>query len=314
MPYTSDISRANPTCFMFLVDQSYSMEGALAGQPGYAKMDVAADTINRVLESLTLRCSQGMDVRDYFDVGILGYGYEQKVAYDPSQVYGYLDANEVYHEIPHDQLDKDNLVECVVISALPGTTLEQPFLPISKVMDAAEMVDRQVRESDGQGGTIEVTRKMPVWLRPHAGAQTPMCEALGYAAQAIGQWIVQHPNSFPPSVINISDGEANDGDPEPFAQQIMGLQTSDGNVLLYNCHLSEVAAMPIQYPNQEIGLPDGYAQQLFRMSSVMPQSIRNQATLLDIPVNGESRCYVYNADMVSLAMFLDIGTRGPALH
>ena len=220
----------------------------------------------------------------------------------------------MYHEIPHDQLDKDNLVECVVISALPGTTLEQPFLPISKVMDAAEMVDRQVRESDGQGGTIEVTRKMPVWLRPHAGAQTPMCEALGYAAQAIGQWIVQHPNSFPPSVINISDGEANDGDPEPFAQQIMGLQTSDGNVLLYNCHLSEVAAMPIQYPNQESGLPDGYAQQLFRMSSVMPQSIRNQATLLDIPVNGESRCYVYNADMVSLAMFLDIGTRGPALH
>ena len=78
MPYTSDISRANPTCFMFLVDQSYSMEGALAGQPGYAKMDVAADTINRVLESLTLRCSQGMDVRDYFDVGILAMAMNRR--------------------------------------------------------------------------------------------------------------------------------------------------------------------------------------------------------------------------------------------
>ena len=315
MPYTADISRANPSCFMFLVDQSYSMEGALAGQAGQHKMDAAADTINRVLESLTLRCSQGMDVRDYFDIGILGYGYEQKVEYDPNQVYGYLDANEVYHEIPHAQLDKDNLVECVVISVLPGTTLEQPFLPISRVVEVAEMVDRQVRESDGSGGTTEVTRKIPVWLRPHAGAQTPMCEALAHAGQAIERWISQHPDSFPPAVINISDGEANDGDPEPVAQQIMELQTSDGNVLMYNCHLSELAAMPIQYPDQESGLPDGYARQLFRMSSVMPQGIRNQATLLDTPVNEQSRCYVYNADMVSLAMFLDIGTRGPSnLH
>ncbi len=314
MPYTSDISRANPTCFMFLIDQSYSMEGALAGQPGHAKMDAAADTMNRVLENLTLRCSQGMDVRDYFNIGILGYGYKQKAEYDPNQVYGYLDASEVYQEIPHDQLDKDNLVEGVVISVLPGTTLEQPFLPISKVVEAAEVVDRQVRESDGRGGIIEVTRKIPVWLRPHAGCHTPMCEALSYAGRAIEQWIAQHPNSFPPAVINISDGEANGGNPEPVAQQIMDLQTSDGNVLMFNCHLSEVAAMPIQYPDREIGLPDGYASQLFRMSSVMPQNIRNQAALLDIPVSEQSRCYVYNADMVSLAMFLDIGTRGQALH
>ena len=154
-----------------------------------------------------------------------------------------------------------------------------------------------------------MARKIPVWLQSHAGAQTPMREALRYADHPIEQWIYRHPNSFPPAVIN-----TNDGDPEPVAQETMDLQTSDGNVLMCNCRLSEVAAMPIQYPDMEGLLPDGYARQLFRMSSIMPQSIRNKATTLDIPVSDQSRCYVYNADMVSQAMFLDIGTRGPALY
>ena len=39
MPYTTDVSRANPACFLFLIDQSGSMELALAGQPGFRKMD-----------------------------------------------------------------------------------------------------------------------------------------------------------------------------------------------------------------------------------------------------------------------------------
>ncbi len=103
-----------------------------------------------------------------------------------------------------------------------------------------------------------------------------MCDALRYADHAIEQWIYRHPNSFPPAVIN-----TNDGDREPVAQEIMDLQTSDGNVLMCNCRLSEVPAMPIQYPDMEGLLPDGYAGQLFRMLSIMPQSIRNKATTLD---------------------------------
>ncbi len=46
MPYTADISRANPACFLFLIDQSGSMEQALSGQPGFRKMDQAAIALN----------------------------------------------------------------------------------------------------------------------------------------------------------------------------------------------------------------------------------------------------------------------------
>ena len=32
MPYTADISRANPACFLFLIDQSRAIADVLAGQ------------------------------------------------------------------------------------------------------------------------------------------------------------------------------------------------------------------------------------------------------------------------------------------
>ena len=46
MAYTADIGRANPACFLFVIEHSGSMTGALAGQPGQRKMDQAASTVN----------------------------------------------------------------------------------------------------------------------------------------------------------------------------------------------------------------------------------------------------------------------------
>ena len=282
MPYTADISRTNPGCFLFLVDRSKSMEAALAGQPGQRKMDQAADAINRILDAVSQRCSQGMDIRDYFHIGILGY-------------------------------NTDSSGSPIVASILNGTTPEQPFLLISQVVEVADVVERQVRESDGAGGVIEVTRRMPVWLQPHAEFGTPMCAALQLASNAVGAWVAQNPNSFPPIVINVTDGDASDGDPVPFGQQIMNLQTNDGNALLFNVHLSEMAAMPVQFPDREDGLPDQLAVRLFQMSSVFPEASRALAASLDLAMSPDSRGFVFNADAVALVQFLDLGTRGPSM-
>lgn len=286
MPYTADISRANPACFLFLIDQSGSMTQSLAGQPGQRKMDQAADAINRTLDTISQRCSQGMDIRDYFHIGIIGYNTDQRGG-------------------------------PIITSILPGTTQEQPFLLISEVVDVADVEERLVKESDGAGGLVEVPRRFPVWLRPRAEYGTPMCQALDVASQAIENWTAQHPESFPPIVIHISDGMATDGDPVVFANQIRNLRTDDGEALLFNCHLSEVSAMPLQYPDSEIPLPsnDEFAVPLFRMSSLLPESSRSQASSLDLPVTVNSRGYVFNADMTALVQFLDIGTRAASnLH
>ena len=284
MPYEADISRADPACFLFLIDQSGSMEQALAGQRGQRKMDQAADAINRVLDALSQRCSQGLEIRDYFHVGVITY-------------------------------NTDSRGTPMVDTAFPSTTRDMPFLLISQVVDAAQVEERLVREPDGAGGLVEVTRKVPVWFRPKASYGTPMGEALEAGAWALEAWIAQYPDCYPPIVINITDGAATGRDPEYHARQLMSLGTSDGNVLLFNIHLSEVAAMPVQYPDREDGLPDELARRLFHMSSVLPEPSLDMAASLDLAVTEASRGFVFNSDMTALVQFLDIGTRGPSnLH
>ncbi len=54
MPYTAEISRLNPGCFLFLVIQCMTLPHE------------SADAVNRIVDTLSQRCSSGMDVRDYF--------------------------------------------------------------------------------------------------------------------------------------------------------------------------------------------------------------------------------------------------------
>ena len=74
MPYSAEISRSNPTCFLFLIDQSKSMGGPLSGDAGKKKADAVADSVNRLLYTLVLRCVWGQNVLDRFHIGVIGYG------------------------------------------------------------------------------------------------------------------------------------------------------------------------------------------------------------------------------------------------
>src|SRR5271166_459299 len=78
MPYQEEISRSKPSAFLFLIDQSYSMV-AQFGRPDKSgktptKAEVVADALNATLEEVINRCSREEGIRDYFEVGIIGYG------------------------------------------------------------------------------------------------------------------------------------------------------------------------------------------------------------------------------------------------
>ena len=66
---------------------------------------------------------------------------------------------------------------------------------------------------DGAGGIVEQSVRIPVWFEPVADGGTPMCQAAGEAKRIIEGWIAEHPDSFPPIVIHITDGESTDGNP-----------------------------------------------------------------------------------------------------
>src|SRR5438552_9121221 len=74
MPYSAEISRTNPTCFLFLVDQSSSMLEPFGKQPEKQKAEGVADAINRLFQNLVLKCAKSEGIRDYFYVGAIVYG------------------------------------------------------------------------------------------------------------------------------------------------------------------------------------------------------------------------------------------------
>jgi hypothetical protein len=136
-----------------------------------------------------------------------------------------------------------------------------------------------------------------------------MCEALSQARGMLDSWLVSHSDCFPPIVINISDGEPTDGDPTQAAKEVQSLSSTDGPVLLFNLHISSQRATPIEFPDNEEALPDDHARLLFRMASLLPPYLGVAAKQEGISVSDGSKAFVFNADLVSVIKFLDIGTR-----
>jgi len=278
MPYTAEINRAKPTAFFFLIDQSGSMDDAWGLDTGKRKCDAVADAINRLLSTLVLRCAKGEDVRDYFQVGVIGYGG-------------------------------------AVRSGFGGLLSNRQFVPISEIADNPLRVEQRTRkEDDGAGGLIERTVRFPVWFEPHANGNTPMTEAIGQAEGDVRAWCELYPLSYPPAVINISDGEPTDGSPLYAAEQLKQIGTNDGKVLFFNIHISGSSKRPIEFPDSHVGLPDEFAQRLFEMSSILPPRLCEEARREGFPVTPNSRGFAFNADLRSLIQFLDIGTRTSELR
>jgi hypothetical protein len=163
--------------------------------------------------------------------------------------------------------------------------------------------------ADGAGGLVDQPFKFPMWFEPIATGRTPMCQALGVARDALRGFVEKFPHCYPPLAINITDGMATDGDPQAAAQQIRGLSSDDGNVVLFNVHISASNALPVEFPNQEKELTDQFARLLFRMSSPLPPRLVDAARSDGYSFMPGTRGFVFNADLVSVIRFLDIGTR-----
>jgi hypothetical protein len=136
-----------------------------------------------------------------------------------------------------------------------------------------------------------------------------MCQALELARQTVAAFISKCPGCFPPIVINITDGQATDGDIAPPGAAVRDLCSSDGNVLLFNIHISSRQEKPILYPAGDELLPDAYSKLLFRISSPLPAEMLKQAQGVDGRIVDGARGFVFNGDLVSVIQFLDIGTR-----
>lgn len=276
----SDITRQNPSCFLFVIDQSSSMAQKFGDRAeNQSKADGVALALNNLLRNLIITCSKADGIRNYFDVGIIGYG-------------------------------------ATVGSAWTGGLAGQELVPIRDVAhNFARMTEKVVvLPSAVPADASQQAVPMPVWVDPVAKGSTLMCQALRHAHSLLQQWLYRNPSSSPPVVVHITDGEATDGDPAPLMAALTELGTVNGQVILFNVHLSSSRdAAPTSFPDTAEGLPNVFAKTLYERASVLTPYMRTVAWNHGTMVSEEARAFVLNADPSLLVLALEIGTRPGSL-
>jgi hypothetical protein len=280
MPYSKMLSAKFPGCFVLLIDQSGSMTEGVGGDSTKQKAVECAFAVNQVLREIAVSSQKGDAFSPRCCVGLIGYG-------------------------------GDN-----VRSVFGGSLAGRELVLIDAIAPAPmRIATRRQKISDGTGGLAETDVPFPVWVEPAAGGGTPMAEALELATQWIAAWAKSHPASFPPVVINITDGEPNDWNDAGTApattvaaEALRAVATQDGNALLFNAHISNTPAKPLALPASEDTMPDAYARLLFSMSSVLADELRRAAESQGYDTALGSRGFVFNADADALVRLLTFGS------
>ena len=276
MPYSQEISRSTPAYIVILIDQSFSMDFPF-GEYG-SRSEECAKAVNRVLRELVLACTDGEDIKNSCDISILGYGQDESIN-----------------------------------NAFSGFLGNKSVVSIQDLTEHCLRVENTKRKiPDGAGGIIEIDDQFPIWVEPVAAGTTPMGEALEETYQLVKAWILKHSTSFPPIVINITDGEATSvSRAKVAAQKLNALATEDGQVIVLNAHIAGGAESEIVLPASPDELPKGdiNAKFLFDMSTILPPVMLERASAAGMKPSPYSKGFVYKAKLETMVQLLEIGTK-----
>jgi Caspase domain len=270
-PYKKEWTSQHPGYIIVLLDQSSRMAHSFGSS--HEKMcDMVATVLNNFLSELitvnTIPRSDGTsEVKPRVEVTVLGYGN-----------------GEVSSLLFHTPAKKDNLT-------LPELTAHPLDIQI-----------RQMKDFDDTGREHTIQVPFPVWIHPKAVGNAPICMALWKAKGFAEQWAAYHPECYPPIVIHITRGVADDGDPLTQILQLCQVRTADGQALLYNTVITSLLDRAISYPSSEEDLPnDRSVRKLFTMSSLLPKSgLHRLQSSLGISNPEGARGFIFNGDCISM--------------
>jgi len=279
--YRQPVSRPDPGCIVILLDRSDSMKAPWAGT-GASLAEGAALVLNNILLDLCITATKEVNapVRHYFDVGVFGYGARVTTP--------------------------DEGVE----SAFGGPLAGRGLVPLPELANNPLAVREEPSVDQ-----MSVSAKIPIWVEPVRGYRTPMCEAIAVAGGHVFDWADAHPNSFPPIVINITDGMVTDSPYDGVAlsewvTRLTAIETRDGPTLFFNVFLSPTQAPEIIFPTNPAGLP-APGPDLFAMSSLLPHPMVENARADGLDVRPGARGLAFNVGRSTLLKILQIGTRVP---
>lgn len=134
-------------------------------------------------------------------------------------------------------------------------------------------------------------------------------------------WMKEHHDKdcYPPTIINITDGEYNgvtDDEMLQLANQLKSMFTNDGNVLFFNIHIVPGHSESVVFPATVGELNNnGYGEKLFNMSSLLPLNYNEQIRGIfgDRQTDIRYRAMGVNAGMERLVKMMKIGTLSSTL-
>lgn len=279
--YTAQITRNTPTAFIFLIDQSVSMRKytTLYGEE-MPMAEAVARIVNHQLNELVLRCIKGSETRDYYDIAIIGYGENAYSGWKG-------------------ELEGRDFVK-------PSELKEHPYKKITTK-----------KETRTRKGVKVVEVEEVQWIEAEATERcTRVHHAFEKAKGLLDEWMEKHheKDCYPPTIINITDGEFNGATKEYVLQQANELKsmfTNDGNVILFNIHISANKAVCVTCPasKDEVSF-SSLATTMYEMSSLLPMRYSDRIADLrgDGTPNNRYTAMSVNADMSTLIQLMDIGT------
>jgi len=155
---------------------------------------------------------------------------------------------------------------------------------------------------------------IPWVVGENAHGGTPMKTAFEQVISIAENFAQNHPDSFPPVIVNITDGvptDCNENDLATIVSPIMNIATTDGAALVFNVHISPDESTPVFLPSPNDALPDEYAKCLYAASSILPESLSEIGRAQHgMTIGEDARCFAFNADSALLIKLLSLASSG----
>ena len=274
MSYRQTISTDNPALVIIAIDQSGSMMGPFTNHSMIvSKSEIASMIASAMIDEMIYRSRQRGVLHRYFDFSILGYSRQD--------VYPLV--NSSIHPAPITVLDG-------IQPTFKRRTIEH-LTPDNHLFLALE------RYSE--------------WIIPQAAGITPMVDMLDTVTEIVSEWCnnQQNQDSFPPIIINITDGlDGTEYNRHLFqrCEELKQIGTKDGKCLLFNIYIdSTPPSERHNFPNLETLSADCNILPLARMSSILPELFHPLARKHNSTAEPDYRALCYNAVGLSIIPLLN---------
>ena len=263
------ISSGKPCLIMFLIDQSGSMEEKWTNELG-SKADCLANYINQIIREVGLKCVSNQEVKNRFEIGIIGYGKNDKVYSAFEGPLSFKNSKRWLFGI------QDLFMKPFGYSPENGNPLwitpnAYHKTPMSEAFNTAKAI---ITDWVNWGNHYEC--HPPIIINITDGIPTDAGDGFELLIES--------------------------------ADEIKNINTVYGNTMIFNCHIDQSTSDPILFPSNLQDIYDPYARVMFDISSGLMPKMLEEANRKGYNLTPNSKGLVYNAGPNDLIKFLQIGS------